>query len=91
MLWQHKYLHFNHGIRVNESSEGVSHCEEVTLEGRPSQPRGDNDLLCRPSLGWSVISAHHKDWGTGRLDSRWRTVLLTAHTYTVASALLCMV
>ena len=34
MLWQHKYLHFNHGIRVNESSEGVSHCEEVTLEGR---------------------------------------------------------
>jgi len=79
--------HFNHSIRVNESSESFSGCEEVTLDS--SREDEEVKITCsvtsspKPHLRWSVASGNHKDWVHGQ--SVENCTAYSTHIYTCTS------
>ena len=80
--------HFNHSIRVNETSESFSGCEEVTLDSS-SDVDAEVKITCsvtsapKSRLMWRVISEHHKDWALGQ--SAEKCTAYSTHIYTCTS------
>ena len=64
--------HFNHSIRVNESSESFSHCEEVILHS--SSKDEEVQITCsvtsapKSILVWGVASDGNKVWMSDQSD-----------------------
>ena len=80
--------HFNHSIRVNESSEGISKCEEVTLDSS-SDVDEEVKITCsvtsapKSRLMWSIAPGNHKDWVHGQ--SVENCTAYSTHIYTCTS------